>query len=495
MARRNILYLSSEIYPFAKVGGLADVSAALSKKIKEREHDIRVLIPKYKMIRDRKYNLREVIRLRQIEVPFGDEIITVSVKSGFIPDSKVQAYFLEYKPMYDRSDVYVDPKTKEGWPDNEKRFALFAKTAYEMLKVLYWQPDIIHCNDWTSALVPYYLKTVYKDDPFFENVRTILTIHNIEHQGIFDADIIHDISADTIPFDKDHPAWFHGKFNFLKAGILTADQIITVSPTYSRDILTPEYGFGLEEVLKSRQGDLRGVLNGIDAMSWNPETDTELVTNYSVEEPEGKADNRAELIQRLELDCPEGNMLVGMISRLAHQKGYDLLKEAADELMKLPITLVVLGTGQDDIQDMLADLAEQYPGRFVAILEFDESLARLIEAGADAFLMPSKYEPCGMNQMYSQRYGTPPIVHATGGLIDTVKEYENGSGDGTGFLFADYTPDALVGAVKRALDVFTDKDKWQTLRLNGMKMDFSWDHSAEMMEEIYAEASVEVVSS
>ncbi|HEB84058.1 MAG TPA: glycogen synthase, partial [Bacteroidetes bacterium] len=273
MAPFNVLYLSPELSPFAKVGGLADVAGALPKVLKELGHDVRVLLPKYHCIRDRKYNLREVIRLREIEVPLGGEVITVSVKSGFIPDSKVQAYFLEYKPFYDRNEIYVDPETGEGWEDNDLRFALYSRAALETLKVLYWQPHLIHCNDWPCALVPFFLKHAYADDPFFHGIRTVLTIHNLGYQGIFPAESAARTGVDVIPFDENHPGWHEGSLNFLKAGILAADQITTVSPTYAKQILTGEHGAGLHEVVTARKDRITGVLNGIDTSVWNPETD------------------------------------------------------------------------------------------------------------------------------------------------------------------------------------------------------------------------------
>ncbi|MBD3165926.1 glycogen synthase GlgA [bacterium] len=494
MAQFNILYLSSEVFPFAKVGGLADVAGALPKALKDREHDVRVLMPKYKKIRDRKYNLREVIRLREIHVPLGDQTITVSVKSGFLPDSKVQAYFLEYKPLFDRADVYVDPKTKEGWEDNHLRFALFARTAFEMLKVLFWQPDLIHVNDWTSSLVPFYLKTVYKDDEFFQNTRTLLTIHNLAYQGVFSAETAQQIGADIIPFDETHPAWDNGNFNYLKAGLATADLISTVSPTYAREILTPEFGSGLDGLLQTRKDVLHGVLNGIDVDEWNPEVDKHIAKNYTIEELDNKAANRAALLEEMDIEADDDTMVIGLISRLATQKGFDLLEEAAEKLMEMPIVLVILGTGQSDVEEMVKGLVEKYPGRVVAKIDFSDELAHKIEAGADAFLMPSHYEPCGLNQMYSMAYGTPPIVHAVGGLVDTVENARPKKKTGTGFVFDSYSADKLVDAVKRAVEAFKDKEAWTAIMRNGMQRDFSWNASAEALEDVYKLSMGEAVT-
>ncbi|MCB2201107.1 glycogen synthase GlgA [bacterium] len=494
MSRYNVLYLTSELYPFAKVGGLADVAGTLPKVLKEQEHDIRVFLPKYKVIRDRKYNLREVIRLRDIEVPLGDQTFTVSVKSGFVPDSKVQAYFLEYKPFFDRADIYIDPKTGEGWKDDALRFALFSKAALETLKVLFWQPDLVHVNDWPGALAPYYLKTAYKDDPFFENTRSVMTIHNVAYQGSFPAEVAKDVFPETEKFDKNHPGFLDGKVNFLKAGIESADLLTTVSPTYAKEIISSkELGAGLNDVLKKKKAHLFGVLNGIDDTVWNPETDKHIAENYSVDEMDGKAACRAALIEEMGLENPE-NMVIGMISRLVEQKGFDLVRDAAEELLKLPVNLVILGSGQKDIQADLEKLAEDNPGRVAVKIDFDDALAHKIEAGADAFLMPSRYEPCGLNQMYSLRYGTPPIVRSTGGLADTVKEYTVKKGEGNGFLFKNAAEKDLVAAVKKATTVFKNAEAWKKLQHNGMVVDYSWSSSAKMLISVFDQAMEEAVA-
>lgn len=491
MSRYNVLYLTSELYPFAKVGGLADVAGTLPKVLKEQEHDIRVFLPKYKVIRDRKYNLREVIRLRDIEVPLGDQTFTVSVKSGFVPDSKVQAYFLEYKPFFDRADIYIDPKTGEGWQDDALRFALFSKAALETLKVLFWQPDLVHVNDWPGALAPYYLKTAYKDDPFFENTRSVMTIHNVAYQGVFPGDVAKDVFPDGEKFDKNHPGFWDGKVNFLKAGIESVDLLTTVSPTYAKEIISSEeLGAGLNDVLKKKKSRLFGVLNGIDDTVWNPETDKHIAENYTAEEMDGKAACRAALIDEMGLENSE-NMVIGMISRLVEQKGFDLVRDAAEELLKLPVNLVILGSGQKDIQADLEKLAKDNPGRVAVKIDFDDALAHKIEAGADAFLMPSRYEPCGLNQMYSLRYGTPPIVHATGGLADTVQEFAAKKGEGNGFLFKKADEKELVAAVKKATTVFKDTEAWKTLQNNGMIADYSWSASAKMLIDVFDQAMAE----
>ncbi|MDP8207820.1 MAG: glycogen/starch synthase [Candidatus Electryonea clarkiae] len=488
MATYNVLYLSSEITPFAKVGGLADVANSLPRILKDKEHDIRVLLPKYKFIRDRKYNLREVIRLRDIEVPMGDEVVVLNVKSGFIPESKVQAYFVESKPHFDRPEIYNDLETGKGWPDNHFRFALFARTAFEMLKVLYWQPDLIHFNDWSSGLVSYYLKTVYKDDPFFKDIKTVFTIHNIAYQGEFDPEIASEISANTMPFDENHPAWHNGKFNFLHAGIKTADMVTTVSPTYAQEILTkPEIGCGMGEALSDLGDRFKGVLNGIDNQEWNPETNGNLQANYTADELDAKSENRASLCEELSVSLEPRTLLIGMVSRLVEQKGYELLISALDKIMEKDVAIIVLGVGEPDLQKALKKAEKEYPGRFIFKDEFDTALAHRIEAGVDAYLMPSRYEPCGMNQMFSLRYGTPPIVHGTGGLIDTVDNFDEKNTNGTGFIFDEFNESALIDAIDRALTTFSDKKAWKKLMRNGMAKDFSWMKSSEKILDIYAD--------
>jgi len=471
----------------AKVGGLADVAGALPKVLKDLDHDIRVFLPKYRIIRDRKYNLREVIRLRDIEVPMGDETITVSVKSGFVPDSKVQAYFLEYKPYFDREDIYVDPKTGKGFEDDAARFALFSKAALEMLKVLYWQPDFVHVNDWPSALTPYFLKTQYKDDEFFAKTKSLITVHNLAYQGDFPKKVAKQVLGPDVEFNESHPAWHNGRVNFLKAGLQCADIISTVSPTYANEILTSEHGAGLDDVLNGKKKQVFGVINGIDVGVWNPEKDKGIAENYSIEEPDGKAACREALLEEFGLENPD-NMLVGIIARLAHQKGFELFMESVDRLLEQPVNFVILGTGDKKIENAVLKLAKKHSGRIGAKIAFDDDLSHRIEAGSDAFLMPSRYEPCGLNQMYSLRYGTVPIVHATGGLRDTVQEFKPKSGKGNGFRFEEFTDEALIAAVERAAKLFsTNKDKWHKLQLIGMNQDFSWTASAKKLVDVYSE--------
>ncbi len=481
----NILFLSSEVVPFAKTGGLADVSFALPQAIKELGHEIRVMMPKYGFISERKFGIHEIIRLREMDIPVGDKLQRGSAKASFIVGQKikVQIYFLENDFYYNRDGLYVDSKTKTDYPDNDERFIFFCKGVIETLKKLGWRPDIIHCNDWQTALVPVYLKTIYKDDPFLKGIKTILTIHNIGYQGIFPKE---SFLKSGLP-DEIFPQISHnGNFNFLKAGILYADVITTVSPTYAKEIMTnDEYGAGLSATLRKRKKDVYGILNGVDYSVWSPENDKFIPVPYNIQTIESKYENKKALLKYFGLTYDESIPVVAQISRLAEQKGFDLIAEVIDEMMKLDIQYIVLGTGEPRYEEMLERVKKKYPKKVGVHIGFSEELAHLIEAGADIFLMPSRYEPCGLNQMYSLRYGTVPIVRKTGGLADTVEEFNPKTGRGTGFLFEKYSGTDLLKALKKALNVYKNKKAWIKLMKNGMMKDFSWNASAKKYVELY----------
>lgn len=481
----NVLYVSSEVAPFAKTGGLADVAGALPKAIKELGHDIRVMMPKYGFISDRKYTLREVIRLKDVHVQLGDREYTISAKSAFLPDSKVQIYFIEYPPYFDRESPYVNPKTGKDWEDNAERFALFSRGVLEVLRVLHWQPDVIHCNDWQTALIPTYLKTVLKDDNYFAKTSTLLTIHNLAYQGVFDPGVLEAIGLPQELFSPGGPVEFYGKVNFLKAGIVYADLLNTVSERYAQEIQTPEYGAGLDGVLRERAQDLYGILNGVDYSVWNPETDELIPHHYNASDLSGKWKNKEALLEQLGLPYAEDVPVIGMISRLADQKGFDLLAEIIDDLMALDIRFVLLGTGDPKYHKIFERVGKKYKNKASINLRFDNPLAHLIEAGSDMFLMPSRYEPCGLNQIYSLKYGTIPIVRATGGLADTIKDFDPATGKGNGFVFEKYDAGELLATIKRALEVYKDKKNWLKLIRNAMAEDFSWSVSAKKYVDLY----------
>lgn len=484
--RLRILLLSSEVTPFAKTGGLADVSSALPKVLFEMNHDVRIMMPKYGSISERKYTLREVIRLKQIPVVMGDRNIVVNAKSAFLPDSKVQIYFLGHKPYFDRQELYLDSKTGKDFPDNPQRFALFCRSALETIKLLHWEPHIIHCNDWQTALVPFLLKNDYHNDPLLNKVSTCFTIHNLAYQGNFPVSCLKEIGLPEKYAEQDSQLEFYGNINFLKAGISYADAITTVSPTYAQEIQNdPELGCGLEGVLKERTNDLYGILNGVDYSVWDPERDSLIAHNYSVNNLEAKEKNKVELLKQVGLPFEPNVPVIGMISRLVDQKGFDLVLEAMDKIIKKNVILIILGTGDKKYHQKFLELQKLYKKNLAVILRFDDQLAHAIEAGCDMFLMPSRYEPSGLNQMYSLRYGTIPIVRKTGGLADSVEDFTENPNKSTGFVFDTYETKTLLRALEAAVDAFKDKKTWQKLVKRAMKEDFSWQASAEKYVKLF----------
>jgi starch synthase len=484
--RMKILFASSEVVPFAKTGGLADVSGALPKHLKALGHDVRVLMPKYSSINETKFKLREVIRLRDLEVPIGDQIQQISIKSGLIPGAKVQVYFIDYPEYYSREGLYTDPKSGEAYADNDARFILLSRAALEITKVLYWQPDVIHCNDWQTALIPLYLKTLYADDPFFANTRTVLSVHNLGYQGLFPPSAMRLTGLPESLFYPLSPVEFYGSFSFLKTGIEYSDIITTVSEKYAQEIQTdPEYGAGLEGVLQNRTQDLFGILNGIDDRDWNPQFDDLIARKFTKADIGGKADNKKALLERCGLKYNDRVPVIGIISRLADQKGFDLIEAVLEKIAALDMQMVILGTGDEKYHRLFQRAAEQYPGKFSVHLTFNNQLAHMIEAGSDIFLMPSRYEPCGLNQMYSFMYGTVPLVRATGGLADTVKDVTENPESGTGFVFHPYDSQVLLETIERAVAYHQQSDAWRKLQLRGMDQDFSWRKSAQKYIDIY----------
>jgi starch synthase len=486
MNQFKVWYLASEVSPFAKTGGLGDVTGAFPKALKANNQEIRVIMPKYKSINERKYVLREVIRLKDIQVTINDVTHTINVKSPFLPDSKVQIYFVEIPEYFGRSGLYTDSSTGKDFPDNPERFAFFCKGALETLKILSWRPDIIHCNDWQSALVPYYLHTVYKDDDFMKGIKTIFTIHNFSYQGIFNSKIAPDLEIQPEDIAENGAFEYDGKLNLLKGAINYSDQITTVSETYAREISTKkEFGYGLEKVLQNKSKSFSGILNGVDYSVWSPSLDKQIPFKYSEDDMEGKDQNKQALLSRVNLVYQEGVPVIGMISRIVEQKGFTLLLEAMDQLMELNLQFVILGTGDKKIEKQIFSFQKKHPGNISLNQAFDETLAHMIEAGSDLFLMPSSYEPCGMNQMYSLKYGTIPIVHKVGGLAETITEFNPTEKTGNGFVFEKYAVKDLVRVVKRALKVYNKNKIWRELQLSTMQEDFSWDRSAKEYLDLY----------
>lgn len=484
----SILYISSEVEPFAKTGGLADVAGAFPQLIRELGHDIRIFLPKYGFVGDRKFNIYDVIRLRDIPVSIGDKTETASIKSSFITNQriKVQVYFFDLPKFFNRDGVYFDPQSKKDYSDNDERFIALCRGALETLKRLGWKPDIIHCNDWQTGLIPAYLKTIYKDDPFFSKIRTVYTIHNLAYQGVFPKSSFAKTGLPEELFNEQTGLATGDVMNLMKCGIQFADAITTVSKRYAEEITTSdEFGCGLKDLLKKRRKDLYGILNGVDYSVWDPSVDQFIPQQYTSKTIQEKIENKRELLKAFKLPLDDTVPVISIISRLVEQKGFDLIQEIADILLKEDIKIIVLGTGEKRYQTFLSELATKYPEKVGVKLTFDDALAHLIEAGSDMFLMPSRYEPCGLNQIYSMRYGTIPIVRATGGLEDTVTDIDSKNGNGTGIKFSSYDSKALLQAVERALKIYRDEKTWNNAIKNAMQQDFSWEKSAKEYIALY----------
>jgi len=482
------LYVASEVEPFAKTGGLADVAGAFPQVIRELGHDIRIILPKYGFVGDRKFNIYDVIRLRDIPVPVGNKVETAHIKSSFITNQriKVQVYFFDMPKYFNRKGVYFDPKSKKDYADNDERFIAFCRGALETLKRLGWKPDIIHCNDWQTGLIPAYLKTIYKDDPFFNKVRTVYTIHNLAYQGVFPKSSFDKTGLPDDLFNESTGIATGDVVNFMKAGIQFSDALTTVSERYAEEISTnDEYGCGFKDLLKKRKKDLHGILNGVDYSIWDPSIDQLIPQQYTTKTVQEKIENKRTLLETFKLPVDDDIPVIAIISRLVDQKGFDLIEEIAEELVKRDLKIVVLGTGEKRYHKFLNKLSSKYPDKVGVKLTFDNALAHLIEAGSDMFLMPSRYEPCGLNQIYSMRYGTIPIVRATGGLDDTVEDINSKNGKGTGFKFEPYDSKALLEAVERALKTYQDEKTWSKTVKNAMEKDFSWERSAKQYISLY----------
>ncbi|MGE0407534.1 MAG: glycogen synthase, partial [Candidatus Korobacteraceae bacterium] len=394
----------------------------------------------------------------------------------------VQVSYRDYPPYFDREGLYGS--AAGDYRDNAERFALYSRAVVEASKIL-GVPDVFHCHDWQAALIPVLLRTLYRGDPAFFSTSTVFTIHNIGYQGLFHPDTLPLLMLPWDLFTIDKMEFF-GKVNFMKGAIVFSDFVTTVSKRYAQEIQTPEYGFGLEGVLHSRASTVAGIVNGVDYEEWSPETDRLIAANYSAEDLSGKALCRRDLLAEFGMDASDPTLpVIGIVSRFASQKGFDLVARIADLLAREPLMIVGLGTGDREYEDLFRRLTRQYPGRFGVKIAYNERLAHKIEAGADMFLMPSHYEPCGLSQIYSLRYGTVPIVRATGGLDDTIEQWDPATGKGTGFKFLDYNEDALLASIRQALEVFQDRSSWQVLQRNGMAQDFSWKSSAREYQRIY----------
>jgi starch synthase len=418
-----------------------------------------------------------------ILVHIGDKSVFFNVWYGTLPDSEVEVYFIDCPVYFNREMPYTND------PDEDERFILFQIAVLETLQRLKWAPDVIHCNDWQTSLIPVYLKTNYKWDKLFENTSTLLSIHNIGYQGRFSKNCVYNAGLSYSEYYPGGPYELDNTFCFLKAGILYAEIITTVSPTYAKEIQTKEFGAGMDGVLSIRKDDLYGVLNGIDTSLWNPKSDKFISQHYSKKGIKNKIKCKKELLEEAEIEFNEDIPAIGIISRFAGQKGFDLMFPIAKELMDLPFQLLVLGSGEDRTEDFFKMLAANFPEKVNTYIGYNNRLAHWITAGCDMFLMPSKYEPCGLNQMYSLNYGTVPLVRKTGGLADTVKDYHEFNKKGNGFTFEDFNSYALYSTIERAVTMFKDKKVWKEIMMRGMKEDFSWKHSAKEYMNLYKKAT------
>ncbi len=474
----NIVFISSEVAPFARTGGLGDVVGSLPKGLQRLGHKVSIFMPLYGRIRRDEFKLSPTGF--QPSVPIGDKLVTGLVYSANLPDTKIPVYLIEKEEYYNRDEFYVDPSTGRDYADNCERFSFFSRAVLETIKSIGIRPDVIHCNDWQSALVPTYLKSLYKDDDYFEDTLSVLTIHNVGYQGLFPKEDLRVTGLES----GDHN-WkqleYYGKINLLKGGIAFSDVITTVSKKYAEEIQTEEFGGDLYGVLKERGRDLYGIINGIDYSVWNPEGDRLIPATYGPNNMEGKKKCKKHLLEKVGLAGKRDVPLIGMIGRLAVQKGIDLLLECWDELMKLDVEFTLLGSGEKKYQEAMKSLADKYPGKASVCIGFDNQLSHEIEAGADMFLMPSRYEPCGLNQLYSLKYGTVPIVRKTGGLADTITP-------SVGFLFESYSSEEMLKAVRGAVETYNDRAKWVGLMRAGMLQDWSWDKSARLYAELYQDA-------
>jgi starch synthase len=477
----RIVQISSEAVPFAKTGGLADVAGALSKSLAELGHEVTLILPLYS-----RFVAKCGVSTQPVgdafEIPLGDRRVLIQLQRTQIPGSVVSVIFVDQPAFFDRGGLYQDPVTKADYSDNPARFMAFSRAALEAVARLQLKPDIIHVHDWQTGLVMALLAAQFRDwVPDLRRTAGIFTLHNMTFQGTY--------PPETLPLTglgwefynwKQIEAWGH--VNLLKTGIVFADQLSTVSPTYSQEIQTPEFGHGLDGVLRDRAADLTGILNGIDPHEWSPAGDAHLPARYDMDSVDaGKAACKRTLQELLKLPVRPDVPLLSMVSRLTWQKGVDLIGVCANRLLERDVQLVILGNGQPEYEDLCRHLASAHPSKVCTVIGYDEAMAHLIEAGSDLFLMPSKFEPCGLNQMYSMAYGTPPVVRATGGLADSVVGATPETlidGTATGFVFRDHDPDQLWQQLDWALKLFADKPVWRRLQRAGMSRDWSWNRSA-----------------
>jgi starch synthase len=476
----KICFVASEVAPLAKTGGLADVAGSLPRYLHARGHDVRIFMPLYSSIGLTALGATHVDSARDVELQLGDHRYRFSLLEARLPGSSVPLYLVHCPAAFDRATIYTNA------PDEHLRFLVLQRAALESCQRLAFAPNIVHCNDWHTALLPLLLKTAYAWDRLFANTRTLVSIHNIGYQGAFPAWTLRDIGADVRDL-VDPLVHSSGSFNWLREGIRHAHRVSTVSPTYAWEICTPLGGHGLDTVLRARGDGVVGILNGVDYTEWNPATDRYLKHRYSLDDLSGKAETKRALLDWLNLPVASATPLIGIVSRMTVQKGFDLLFDALPEvLMSRDVALVALGTGEAHYEDFFASLQHRFPDRVSYHRGYNEELSHLIEAASDMFLMPSQYEPCGLNQMYSLKYGTVPIVRRTGGLADSVQMWDPATRTGTGIVFNDFDAPAVRWAIHTALDLYKDQEAWRQIVRNAMSQDFSWEKQTGEYERLYA---------
>ncbi len=486
----RIVIAASEAVPFSKTGGLADVAGALAKSLGQLGHDVTLMLPDYFLLRQNNTSLPAIhdTGLR-FSLMMNGRAVLGAVNWTTLPNTNVRVMLVRQPEYFDRRQLYQEHG--QGYVDNCERFCFFSRAVLEICRQMILRPDVIHCNDWQTGLINGLLQTQSSRRPGFERTGSVMTLHNMAYQGRFWHFDMPLTGMDWRYFNPDQmEAW--GDLNLLKTGVAFADQITTVSPTYAAEICTPDEGYGLEGLLSHRRDDLVGILNGIDDDVWNSETDHHLATPYSIDTvATGKRQCKAHLQRRMHLDQRPDVPLLGMVSRMADQKGFDLITGAAERILAQDLQLVFLGTGDPRYEGQLRDLAQRYPSKVAVEIGFDESLAHQIEAGADMFLMPSRFEPCGLNQMYSLRYGTVPVVRKVGGLADSVENFESESQSlqtATGFVFAAYSKELLAETIEKALGVYQQPHIWSQIVRNGMSRDWSWTRSAHQYVAVYRKA-------
>jgi starch synthase len=475
----KILLLAAEVVPFAKTGGLADVAGALPKAIHALGHDIRVAMPRYSRIDPDKFQLQKLVPPFSVPVYRTTEEASI-LQTTINPD--IPVYMVDSAKYFDREGIYM-------YPDDAERFIFYCRAVLESLKYLDWRPDVIHCHDWHTAIVPNWLSTIYQDDPFFADTVTVYTIHNLAYQGIFGYRVLEVAGIDEWGFMY-HPelADLNEVVDLMGRGIYWADLVSTVSETYAHEILTPEYGQRLDPLLRDRRDRLFGILNGIDYEMANPSADPHIAANYEIGTLDRRLENKLALQREAKLEEDPNVPLLGIISRLTDSKGFDILGEAIDHVLDLGVQLVLMGTGEQHYHDLFSHMVQRYPGQAAIFFTFNTPLGQRIYAGSDMFLMPSRFEPCGTNQLIAMHYGSVPIVRSTGGLADTVQDFDPHTSQGNGFVFKEYDPWKLFAAIVRALETFKHHEVWRQIQVRGMTADYSWARSARKYVDLYHRA-------